>query len=151
MVTVDMVTYTENLETVTVPRHKREDLEAVLSPYELKLFRGICGKLQWLVAQVRLDLSYAVSTLQAELRSPTIGSLLRAIGVVRQAQLRKDFCLTFRPLDLQGAGVMTITDAALGNVAEDGSATEIAAKRVGSQSAYWVVLADEVLLSGKRG
>ena len=70
---------------------------------------------------------------------------------MRQARLQKDFCLTFQPLDTQDAGVRTITDAARGNVAEDGSVSETAAERVGSQSAYWVVPVDKALLSGKRG
>ena len=61
------------------------------------------------------------------------------------------FELTFKPLDLDGAGILVITDASLGNVTKEGCAEGSVTERVFSQSAYFVLVADRHLMSGKEG
>ena len=49
---------------------------------QIRVFCALCGSLQWLVAQFRVDLALKVSALQRELKEPTFGSLMRANSLV---------------------------------------------------------------------
>ena len=121
-VRISMEAYHRNLEPIYVSRQRRGDGEdSPLDPRELRIFRALCGSLQWLVAQLRIDLAFRVSALQSELKAPTVGSLLRANKLITLAKASADFELTFRPLNLATAGVVVVTDAALGNVDSSGS------------------------------
>lgn len=66
-------------------------------------------------------------------------------------KLTASFGLTFRPMCLEDAGVMVITDSSLGNVTKEGSTIGSVEKRVFSQSSYMVLLADKKLMSGEEG
>ncbi len=134
-----------------VSRHRRAEESEPLTSYELRVFHGLCGKLQWLVAQLRIDLSFEISALQGELKRATVGSLVRGNALVRRAKATKHFCLRFVPIDYRRGGIITVTDAALGNVTEQGTLTDDNGKRVGSQAGYLVLFVDEKLLKGERG
>ena len=43
-VTVDMKAYVENLQPTVVSRHRRADESEPLTSYELRIFRGLCGR-----------------------------------------------------------------------------------------------------------
>ncbi len=150
-VTIDMKAYVENLQPTVVSRHRRAEESEPLTSYELRVFRGLCGKLQWLVAQLRIDLSFEISALQGELKKATVGSLVRGNALVRRAKATKNFCLRFVQIDSRRGGIITVTDAALGNVTEQGTLTEDNGKRVGPQAGYLVLFVDEKLLKGERG
>ena len=148
-IVVNMTTYHSQLKPIVVPRHRRANLESPLTPAESKTLRGVLGSLQWLVAQVRFDLAFMVSTLQSE--AHTISTLLRANKALIDAKKDSDFSLRFGYIPLNKAGILSVTDAALGNVDEHGRVSGDSSKRVHSQSCYCIMLADEQLLSGKRG
>jgi hypothetical protein len=57
----------------------------------------------------------------------------------------------FKPLDLDGAGILAVTDASLGNVTKSGCAEGSLMERVYSQSAYFILVADRNLMAGKEG
>ena len=132
-----------------MPRHRRANLDAPLTAAESKTLRGLLGSLQWLVAQVRLDLAFMVSTLQSEAR--TVSTLLRANKAVLEAKKNGDFSLRFGFIPLHKGGILSVTDAAFGNVDEHGRLSGEPAKKVHSQSCYCISLADEQLLAGKKG
>eukprot|EP00969_Alexandrium_andersonii_P355342 15444157-Alexandrium_andersonii.AAC.1 len=71
---------------------------------------------------MRFDASFLASSLQAELKSPAVKSLVVANQALKEARQEKNFALTFGLLDLDGCGIVAVSDAALGNVAEAGSA-----------------------------
>jgi len=66
VITVTMKEYHANLEPVRVSRERRAKPDDDLQPGEQKQLRAILGSLQWLVAQVRLDMGYHLSVLQGE-------------------------------------------------------------------------------------
>ena len=146
---VSMVEYHENMKVAPVPLHRRRCPEAALTPAEQKQLRALLGSLQWLVAQVRIDQGFSLSTLQGE--QPTISTLLRANALVRDFKASKQFALCFRPMDLDGAGIMVVTDSSLGNVTKSGGSSGGMVERVFSQSAYVVLLADKKLMNGEPG
>ena len=106
-----MKTYHQRLMPVVVPRSRRQELSALLTPQEVKKLKGILGSLQWLVAQVRFDLAFRVSSLQGE-NPPTVGALLRANKTLTEAKKDADFELRFRSLPLMESGIMMVSDAA---------------------------------------
>ena len=146
-----MVEYHENMEPVYVSRQRRRDLEQVLTPGELKCFRGAVGSLQWLIAQLRWDLGFRQSTLAGELSKPVVGSLLRANQLIADAKQDSDVELVFSPVDLKTGGVLVVTDAALGNVDVSGFDESPSHKKVFSQSCYLIAFADGELMQGRTG
>ena len=106
VITVTMKEYHENARPAVAPLHRRSDPNEPLTGAEQKQLRALLGSLQWMVAQVRVDQAFALSTLQGE--QP-------------QMKLTSGFGLTFRPMDLEDAGVIVVTDSSLGNVSKEGS------------------------------
>ncbi|CAL1128158.1 unnamed protein product [Cladocopium goreaui] len=147
-ITITMEEYHSNLKTVNIPVPRRANPDSDLTEMERQL-RAILGSLQWLVAQLRFDLGFQLSTLQGE--PPKISTLMKANLLVKRFKQDPDFALTFKPMDLKGAGIMVVTDASLGNVTKAGGADGTVLERVFSQSAYYVLLADKDLLAGREG
>ena len=148
-ITVSMKTYHENLEPVSVPTHRKKDMNAPLTPLEHRQLRGILGSLQWLVTQVRVDMSFQLSTLQGE--PATVQTLLKANALVRLFKQNPDFKLTFKGFDLRGAGITVVTDASLGNVTRSGGEDGTLQTKTFSQAAYLILIGDRALMSGKEG
>ena len=149
---VSMETYHKNLSPTFVSKVRRvEGEDSPLAPREVRVFRALCGSLQWLVAQLRVDIAFKVSAVQSELKAPTVGSLLRANSIIMFARGSPEFELVYRPLDLSVAGCVVVTDAALGNVDSTGSPLPGPEKRLHSQAGYLILLGDLDLCSGKQG
>ena len=150
VITVTMKEYHENVRPAVVPLHRRSDPNEPLTGAEQKQLRALLGSLQWMVAQVRVDQAFALSTLQGE-QPQTIGTLLRSNQLLKQMKLTSGFGLTFRPMDLEDAGVIVVTDSSLGNVSKEGSNLGPVEKKVFSQSSYLVLLGDKRLMEGEEG
>ena len=148
-ISVSMKAYHENLSAARVPLERRRTPDAALSPSEQRSLRGVLGSLQWLVAQVRVDMSYPLSVLQGE--TPTVGTLLKANALVKKFKANPDFALWFRPMKLDGCGLVGISDASLGNVMKSGGAGQDPMLRVYSQSGYLMMVGDADLLAGREG
>ena len=148
-ITLSMVEYHDSLKAVYAPKPRRAELDSALSPSEHKQLRALLGSFQWLVAQVRFDMAFQVSSLQGE--KPTVSTLLRANVLCRELKATKDFELVFRPVNPFAGGVMVVTDSSLGNVTVTGSAAATPLEKVFSQSCYYVLLADEELMRGRPG
>eukprot|EP00435_Cladocopium_sp_Y103_P060222 s2032_g22.t1 len=59
-----MEEYHSNLHPIKVLTERKKDVNSPLNAGELKQLRALLGSLQWLVAQVRLDMGYHLSVLQ---------------------------------------------------------------------------------------
>lgn len=146
---LSMVEYHKNLKEIYVPKGRKSDPTAPLTAAEAKQLRALLGSFQWLVAQLRFDCSFLVSTLQGE--RPVIGTILRANAALKQFQQDPFYEMIFRPVDPSTAGVMVVADAALGNVTLQGSNEGEVTEKVYSQACYFVLLADKQLMSGATG
>ena len=153
VVCISMEAYHENPTSIYVHRARRADLDAPLDAKELRSFRAACGSLQWLVAQLRVDVAFKVSVLQGELKAPTVGSLLKASAVIAECRNTADFFLPFGMCDLENGGILGVSDAALGNVNDRGTegAENEKDSRVHSQAGYLCFFADQAVLRGGRG
>ena len=148
-ISVSMKQYHENLKPIPIPLHRRKHPESELTPAEHKQLRGLLGSLQWLVAQVRIDQGFALSSIQGE--SGTIATMLKANSLLKKFKRNPDFALWFRPMKLDGCGLVGISDASLGNVRKNGTVGDEPMERVYSQSGYMILIADEDLLAGREG
>lgn len=99
-----MVPYHQSLKPVVVGRERRKDPSALLTSGEIKKLKGIWGSLQWLVAQLRFDISFQVSSLQSE--TPTVGTLLRANKCLVETKKDYDYEMTFRGVDFARGGIL---------------------------------------------
>lgn len=146
---VSMQAYHENIQAVTVPVIRKKNLDSPLTPTELRQLRAVLGSLQWLVTQVRFDMSYHLSVLQGE--PHVVRTLLKANALVRLVKKDSGFKLRFSKMDLEGAGILVVTDASLGNVTRTGGSEGTVQTKVFSQAAYVVLVADKELLAGREG
>ena len=146
---VNMVEYHENLKQIPMTGERKKQLDQPLTPAEHRQLRGLLGSLQWLVSQLRFDQGFSLSTLQSE--KPVVATMLKANSLVKKVKASSKFSLNFKPMDLDKCGLVTVSDAALGNVSPDGSIGEDALSRVHSQAAYAILIADENVLAGKEG
>ena len=55
---ISMTEYHENLQEIVLPRHGKSDPSSNLDAGEARKLRALLGILQWLVAQLRFDMSY---------------------------------------------------------------------------------------------
>ena len=145
-----MAAYHASLSEVVIAKHRKSNVDAALDKHEHKQLRAVLGSLQWLVAQIRYDMSLGVSSLQGE-NPPTVGTLIRANAAVRGFRRTGDFELVFKPIDYMSAGICVVSDAALGNVKLNGSSVGTATERVYSQACYFCLLCEESMLRGKQG
>ena len=146
---LSMVEYHQNLKEADLSLARRRDPDAPLTDFERRQLRAVLGSLQWLVAQLRFDMAFTVSSLQSA--EPTVRTLIRANAAVRAFRQDCQFELTFRPIDYRTAGLMVVTDASLGSVKLNGSSDGAPQKKVYSQACYFVILADQNLMSGLPG
>ena len=130
---VDMETYVlEQIHPVNLPKSRSSDEEAMLTPEEIKTYRCVCMKIQWVAREVRPDLAGAASLLNSALPSPTVGDYKVAMKVARYTRSTANVTLKLWALDLHNIAFVTVSDAG-----GPGSA-----RREGSQGA-WVLLAAE--------
>ncbi|CAK9081636.1 unnamed protein product [Durusdinium trenchii] len=148
-VVINMQAYHENLRPMEISLARRKTPEAELTEQERRQLRAVLGSLQWLVAQVRFDQGYALSTLQGE--KPLVGTLIKANQLIKEFKRRPNFSLTFQPMNLATAGIMTVSDSSLGNVLKGGGSEGEPHEKHYSQSAYFVIVGDQDLMSGKEG
>ena len=90
-----------------------------------------------------------MSVLQGE--EATIGTILRANSLVKEFKRTSQFELIFRPIDFRRAGIVAVSDAALGNVQRSGASTGTPLEKVYSQAGYVIMIADEALVHGNCG
>ena len=146
---LSMEEYHRNLKPIFLPKNRLKEPEATLIPSEAKQLRALLGSFQWLVAQLRWDMGFWVSSLQGE--KPCIATIIKANQAVKEFQQDPGFELVFRPVDPSTAGIMVVADAALGNVSLSDDTDASPLERVYSQACYFVLLADKDLMSGGTG
>jgi hypothetical protein len=130
---ISMKEYHENLKTVAIPVHRRSQPDSPLTEPERRQLRALLGSMQWLVAQLRFDMGYLLSTLQGE---APLKTLQKANLLVKQFKQHPELALTFKPLCLENAGIMVVTDASLGNVTKLGGAEGSLMEKVYSQRVH---------------
>ena len=148
-VRLSMTEYHENLYEINLPTYRRRQIHSKLTEVERRQLRALLGSLQWLTAQLRFDMGFAVSTLQGE--APTVQTVLKANSAVHDLRQTFDFEMTFQPIDYNRGGLVVVSDAALGNVKLNGSDDGTPAEKVFSQACAFVLLADDDLLAGREG
>ena len=104
-----MVEYHQNLHVPVVSRADRRDL---WSDRSVRARSGGCGP--------SCDQGFALSSLQSE-QPPTVGTLLKGAQLSRELTNDSHFTLTYRHVDVYAGGLVAVSDAALGNVNEDGT------------------------------
>ena len=149
-VRLSMVEYHENLKEIYLPRHRKSDPTSPLDAHETRQLRAVLGSLQWLVAQLRFDMSFGVSTLQGT-NPPRVSTILKANSLVQEFKRTGNFEMVFKPIDYRVGGIVAVSDAALGNVRMDGSTEGTVFEKVYSQACYFILLGDDNLVSGRLG
>ena len=117
---LSMQEYHSNLQETVLEKHRKSDPSSLLNEHEAKRLRALLVSLQWLVAQLRFDVGYGVSTLQGE-HPPTIATALCANALARELKSTHQFDLTVKPINYRTGGIVVVSDASLGSVKRNGS------------------------------
>ena len=148
-VAISMEAYHRNMKPIYMPKSRLANLTSPLVPEERRRLRSLLGSFQWLVAQLRFDLQFPVSSLQSE--RPTVGTVVRANALLGEFLKKPDYEMVFQPLNFEECGLVVVTDSSLGTVTRDGSAEAPPLEKVYSQACYFVLLADKELMAGRPG
>ena len=79
---------------------------------EMKLFRGLCGKLIWLSDQTRPDVAFDVISLTCKNKSATLSTLKSLNKTIRKITSRESFVKYTRIGDLPDMKIVVISDGA---------------------------------------
>ena len=96
----------------------QKDKSKPLNKFEQSQFRAICGQLNWVASQSRLDLSFGVCCLGTSLTKATIDDLFHANKTVQKCKQRS-VCLKFPQLQ-KPFHLVVLCDASYANL-KDGS------------------------------
>ena len=123
MITVDQHEYVRNLDTVHIPRERKQRLNSPLVSREITQLRQLTGKLAWPTRETCPQLAFLVSELQQSVSGATVSTLMQANLVAKRARrLEKErFTSRFGELDLSRACVVTFSDASFANMPRGGS------------------------------
>ena len=109
----------DNLQAPLIRQDRLNNVDSSLDKDELRVFRGICGQLNWVANQSRPDLAFDSCDLSCSIKNAKIGDLLRAAKVVRKAKSQR-VSLKFTKLDLATMKIVIYSDASYCNL-PDGS------------------------------
>ena len=83
---IDQYDYCRQIESIKVPRHRRQTPDAPITDAERRDLRALLGKLIWLGRQTMPQLCYGVSDLQQRVCRAVVTDLARANSVLREAR-----------------------------------------------------------------
>lgn len=101
------------LESVPIPKERRENPNAKAPPEEISDFRSVLGALQWLSTQSRPDISFMVNQLQKRVNMLEVKDLEVANQIVRIVK-RNEVSIVFRNLG-EDVAIVAYHDAGLYN------------------------------------
>ncbi len=106
------------LETVPVDKRRRRQVDAPLTPRELKQLRAIIGKVAWPARETCRQLAFMSSELQQNIGSANVGHLLKGNLLIKRARrsVKNAHALHFGRLNLDTACVVSMSDASFGNM-----------------------------------
>lgn len=141
VIKIQMVEYHKNLQPVVISVGRRKEPMSPLDPTEAKQLRAFLGSMQWLVAQLRFELQFQLSTPQSE--PHVVATLMKANALVKRSKEFPTFALWFKPFDLTNCGIVVVADASLGNVTRQGNVGEDPFSRVciaSSHTMCWLLM-----------
>ena len=89
---ISMSKFVQEIELVAVPKHVKDDLDALLEANEHSQFRGGVGHLQWLQLQRNPLLSFATGILQSRSATPNGHDLLSLNKLMREDKSMPELC-----------------------------------------------------------
>ena len=92
---IDQSSYIERIEEVSITN--RNDKTRPLERNEQRVYRGICGQLNWVASQTRPDLSFEVCRLSTSLNGATVDDMIQANKTTRKCKQRS-VSIKFPPL-----------------------------------------------------
>ena len=85
-----------NVKAIPIGPTRKKDLDAVCTGVEQSMLRGRYGSLSWLQRQTRPDLSFASSSGQTALASPTVRDIVECNKAIDKAHEGREFEVVYR-------------------------------------------------------
>ena len=102
--------YVHGIMAIDIGKNRREQPESDLTETELSI-RGIIGSIQYAVTQTRPDIASRLGEVQCQLSKPTVGTMLLANKVLREAQEHSDTKIWFRSITPEDVTHISFGDA----------------------------------------
>ena len=83
---VDQADYMHQIDPIDIPKIRRKDQEAAVTPAELQSLRGLCGSMQYAAVHSRPDMMAKVSFLQKRICDAKVKDLMEGNKVLKEAK-----------------------------------------------------------------
>ena len=108
---LDQTQYVQDIPSIDIPRHRRVDLESLVTTEERQSLRGLVGSIQYAATNTRPDLSAKLSLLQARINQAQVKDLVDANKLLSEAKLYKDTKITIKSIPLDDLRFVSFSDA----------------------------------------
>ena len=99
------------IQPIAINAKKKENPEIAVSEEERQALRGLIGSLQYASVHTRPDLASRLSSLQSQINSATIGTLVMANKVLHEAKRYHEVTIKIQPIAPGDVRFLAFTDA----------------------------------------
>ena len=110
-ITASQSEYVLNIPAIDIGKHRRSQPELPANPGEVSKLRGLIGSLQYACTHTRPDVSSLLGEVQVQVARPTVGTLMLANKVLREAQTHSEVSLCFRAIPVKELTHVAFGDA----------------------------------------
>ena len=103
--------YVRGIQPIAINAKKKENPEVAVSEEERQALRGLIGSLQYASVHTRPDLASRLSSLQSQINSATIGTLVMANKVLHEAKRYHEVTIRIQPIAPGDVRFLAFTDA----------------------------------------
>ena len=103
--------YVEAIESINVPKARRQQLNDPITDQEKTSLRGLSGSLSYAAVNTRPELAAKVGEIQSRTNSATVKTLLEANRTLHDAKKHKDLSVVFHPIKPDAVRFCLFSDA----------------------------------------
>ena len=103
--------YVRKIPAIQIDPNRKTDENNPVTEAERLALRGLIGSLQYAAINTRPDLSSRLSTLQSQINSSTINTLMDANKLLHEAKRHHDMTITIKPIPIEDFRFVAFSDA----------------------------------------
>ena len=112
--------FIDEIEYIPITPLQKAKKDEPLSSDDIRLLRGVLGKLNWIAGMTRPEISFSVSQLSSHIAHATVSDLITANKVVKFVKSRSSF-IKFPKVNVNNLCVKVFADASWNNLIDGGS------------------------------
>ena len=110
-ITLSQSTYVRKIKPIPIASSRKEQEESKITEEEKQNLRGLIGSLQFASVNTRPDLASRLSSLQSQINSATVGTLILANRTLHEAKRHHDVTVTVQAIETRQVRFLSFSDA----------------------------------------